>query len=48
VKANPETYDCIGEEETVKLDIEPARFTKRIIVRKKFIGSFVVFMGRPI
>jgi transposase len=37
VKANPEAYDCIEEIETVKLEVSPTRFYKRILVRKKFI-----------
>jgi transposase len=37
VKANPSAYNCIGEEETVKLEVTPARFFKKIKVRRKFV-----------
>jgi len=34
VKACPDAWRCIGEEVTVQLDYEPARFFKRHIVRR--------------
>jgi len=34
VKACPDAWRCIGEEVTVQLDCEPARFFKRHIVRR--------------
>lgn len=37
VKENPSAYNCIGEEETVKLEVTPARFFKKIKVRRKFV-----------
>ena len=37
VQANPDDYDQIGEEETVKLDVEPMKFKKMITVRPKFV-----------
>lgn len=37
VKADPSAYNCIGEEETVKLEVTPARFFKKIKVRRKFV-----------
>jgi len=37
VQANPEEYYRIGEEETVKLDVEPMRFKKMVTVRPKYI-----------
>lgn len=37
VKANPDDYDQIGEEETVKLDVKPMQFKKVVTVRPKFI-----------
>ena len=37
VQADPDAYDCIGAEETVKLDVTPMSFKKRITVRLKYI-----------
>jgi len=37
VKADPSAYNCIGEEETTKLEVTPARFFKKIKVRRKFV-----------
>lgn len=37
VKAEPEAYDCIGAEETVKLDVTPMSFKKLVTVRPKYI-----------
>jgi transposase len=37
VKANPDDYDQISVEETVKLDVTPMQFKKVITVRPKFI-----------
>lgn len=37
VQADPDAYDCIGAEETVKLDVIPMSFKKRITVRPKYI-----------
>jgi len=37
VVANPDAYVCIGEEESVELDVEPMRFVKRVTVRRKFV-----------
>ncbi len=37
VQADPGAYDCIGEEETVKLDVTPMSFRKVVTVRPKFI-----------
>ncbi len=36
VAADPESFERIGEETTEQLDITPARFFKRLIVRPKF------------
>lgn len=37
VRAAPEAFDCIGAEETVKLDVTPMSFKKIVTVRPKFI-----------
>ncbi len=37
VQADPDAYDCIGAEETVKLDVTPMSFKKLITVRPKYI-----------
>lgn len=37
VEARPEDYRLIGSEQTVKLDIEPMRFKKIIIERRKYV-----------
>lgn len=37
VQANPDDYDQIGVEETVKLNVEPMRFSKVVTVRPKYI-----------
>ena len=37
VRADPGAYDCIGSEETVKLDVTPMSFRKVVTVRPKFI-----------
>ena len=37
VKACPEAWRCIGEEVTEQLDYEPARFIKRLLVRRKYV-----------
>jgi transposase/ElaB/YqjD/DUF883 family membrane-anchored ribosome-binding protein len=37
VQANPDDYDQIGVEETVKLDVEPMKFKKMVTVRPKFV-----------
>ncbi len=37
VKACPDAWRCIGEEVTVQLDYEPARFFKRHLVRRKYV-----------
>ncbi|MCG8407626.1 MAG: IS66 family transposase, partial [Phycisphaerales bacterium] len=37
VQADPEAWECIGEEVTEELDIEPTRFIKRRIIRPKYV-----------
>jgi transposase len=37
VKADPSAYNFIGQEETVKLEVTPPRFFKKIKVRRKFV-----------
>jgi transposase len=37
VKANPDDFQCIGEERTEELDVKPQSFLKRIYIRKKYI-----------
>ena len=37
VRAAPEAFDCIGAEETVKLDVTPMSFKKIVTVRPKYI-----------
>ena len=37
VAATPEDYRLIGSEETVKLDVEPMRFKKIVIERRKYV-----------
>jgi transposase len=37
VKACPEAWRCIGEAVTEQLDYEPARFIKRLLVRRKYV-----------
>ncbi len=37
VLAHPEEYKRIGEETMIELDMEPARFFKRLIVRPKYV-----------
>lgn len=37
VVASPEDYRLIGSEETVKLDVEPMRFKKVVIERRKYV-----------
>lgn len=37
VEANPQVYKCIGEEVTEELDVDPARYFKRRIIRRKFV-----------
>ncbi len=37
VRAAPEAFDCIGAEETVKLDVTPMSFKKLVTVRPKYI-----------
>lgn len=36
VKANPDAYECIGEEVRVELDVDPMRLVRHVIVRRKF------------
>lgn len=35
VKANPELYECIGEERTFEVDVTPPKLFKREIIRRK-------------
>jgi transposase len=37
VKANPESYKKIGEETVEELDVTPAQFFRRIIIREKYV-----------
>lgn len=37
VRADPGGWECIGEEVTEELDMEPARFIKRRIIRPKYV-----------
>ena len=37
VQANPEDFRLIGSEETVKLDVDPMRFKKKVTVRNKYV-----------
>lgn len=37
VKANPEAYRHVNDEVTVQLDFSPGRFTKRLIIRPKYV-----------
>jgi transposase len=37
VKAEPEAYRHINDEVTTQLDFSPARFTKRLIIRRKYV-----------
>lgn len=37
VLANPEAYRCIGQEECEQLDVEPAKFIRRVLVRRKYV-----------
>jgi transposase len=36
VKAEPELYECIGEEKTFEVDVVPPRLFKREIIRRKY------------
>ena len=51
VAASPEDYRMIGSEETVKLDVEPMRFKKVVIERRKYVrkegGSAPVIAPAP-
>jgi len=37
VKAQPESWRCIGQEVSEQLDYEPARFLKRRLIRRKYV-----------
>jgi len=37
VEANPNNYKCIGEEVTKELDVDPARYYMRHIIRRRFV-----------
>ena len=36
VTADPDAYECIGEESRVELDVEPMRLVRHVIIRRKF------------
>ena len=37
VKADPESWRCIGQEVSEQLDYEPARFLRRRTIRRKYV-----------
>ena len=37
VLAEPDAYRCIGQEQIEQLDVEPARFTRRVVVRRRYV-----------
>lgn len=37
VESNPQAYKCIGEEITEELDVDPVRYFKRRIIRRKYV-----------
>jgi transposase len=39
VMANPENYKLIGEEVTEELDVNPAKFFRRLIIRRKYTSK---------
>ena len=39
VEKNPQAYKCIGEEITEELDVDPARYFKRRIIRRKYVSK---------
>lgn len=39
VEANPRNYKCIGEETTKELDVDPARYYVRHIIRRRFVRN---------
>jgi transposase len=43
VKANPDAYRQVGEKRSEKLDVTPARYTRRVIIRPTYIQR-----GQPI
>jgi transposase len=40
VAAQPESFRCIGEELSEKLDYQPARFFRRQLIRRKYVARF--------
>lgn len=38
VENNPEAYKCVGEEVTEELDVDPARYFRRRIIRRKYVS----------
>jgi len=39
VEKDPQSYKCIGEEITEELDVDPARYYKRRIIRRKYVSK---------
>lgn len=39
VKAQPQQWRCIGQEVTEELDLVPAKFIKRLYIRKKYVSK---------
>jgi transposase len=37
VLAEPDAYRCIGQEQIEQLDVEPPKFTRRVLVRRRYV-----------